>query len=152
MTDQDAYRRYTAEAEKLIELARTPLIVTAPERATQQEIDDAAARMKATTGRSDIAVLPINVDRLIDTAGVWATLALAAAQERVQPANRPTDGPISPPAGPINRLLPDKIEDGEGDPWTLDPDNGLYALGGDSKGSAALDEIASAHGGYRVVP
>lgn len=156
MTDQDAYRRYTTEAERLLELARTPLIITAPARATQQEIDEAAERAKERFGRSDIVVLPAdtstNVDRLIETAGVWATLALAAAQERVQPAGRPlNDGPITPPAGPINRVQPDTVKDGEGDLWYLKA-NGLYAMAGETPGTTALEGIARMYNGYTEVP
>lgn len=61
MTDQAAYRRYTAEAERLME---------------------AAGEYSAHDGEK-VA--------LVQRATVWAALALAAAQERVQPANRPTE-------------------------------------------------------------
>lgn len=108
MTDQAAYRRYTAEAERLME---------------------AAGEYSAHDGEK-VA--------LVQRATVWAALALAAAQERVQPADRPTDQPA-------------RVKDGEGDVWFYDPFTDLYAVGEDTKGSATLAEIASRHGGYTEV-
>lgn len=61
MTDQDAYRRYTTEAESRFTMIENT------------ELTDAQALVQAAIGQG------------------WATLALAAAQERVQPADRPTD-------------------------------------------------------------
>lgn len=62
MADQEAYRRYTANAEALLKEASA---------GTQNAVTAAAT---------------------IDSAGVWAMLALAAAQDRVMPAERPSEG------------------------------------------------------------
>lgn len=62
MTDQDAYRRYTIEAESRFTMIENT------------ELTDAQALVQAAIGQG------------------WATLALAAAQERVQPAERPIEG------------------------------------------------------------
>lgn len=109
MTDQAAYRRYTAEAERLME---------------------AAGEYSAHDGEK-VA--------LVQRATVWAALALAAAQERVQPADRPT--------GP----LPLKIRDGEGDIWTR-TDEGLYAMGSlPEHPHWTLEKIAAQFNGYTEV-
>lgn len=142
VADHYAYRRYTAEAERLLKLAETPLVVTFPERATLAEIDDAKATLKAQLGRDDITMIPadstINVDVIVAAAGVWATLALAAAQDRVIPTNRPING------------KPETIRDGEGDTWHL-KSNGLYAMSGNTKGETSLETIAAAYNGYTEV-
>lgn len=62
VTDQEAYRRYTAKTEEL--LAESEGKGLSPDQVTAYGL----------------------------VAGAWATLALAAAQERVQPAERPIEG------------------------------------------------------------
>lgn len=116
MTDQDAYRRYTAEAESRFTMV------------DNTELTDAQALVQAAIGQG------------------WATLALAAAQERVQPANRPTDDDPQPY---IDGIL--TVKDGEGDRWYLKA-NGLYAMAGDTLGTATLEVIARMYNGYTEVP
>lgn len=123
MADQEAYRRYTAEAERLMATA---------------------GEYSAHDGEK-VA--------LVQRATVWAALALAAAQDRVQPANRPlNDGvPISSPPGPVNRWLPNKIKDGDGDTWTLNKDTGTYETHGVGE-PHTLEAIARDYRGYTEVP
>ena len=85
VTDQAAYRRYTAEAERLAQLAAAPAEILAADPNASQA-SKAASANRAQALRAD------GWEHMIVTrlAGVYATLALAAAQERVQPADRPT--------------------------------------------------------------
>lgn len=115
MTDQDAYRRYTAKAENELETI---------------------AVMSGDGAANTIAA-----------ARVWATLALAAAQERVQPATRPLNDDDPQPY--IDGIL--TVKDGEGDRWYLKA-NGLYAMAGDFTGTATLEAIARMYNGYTEVP
>lgn len=112
MTDQDAYRRYTTEAESRFTMIENT------------ELTDAQALVQAAIGQG------------------WATLALAAAQERVQPAGRPTG----------SLKLPGQIRDGEGDLWTIAED-GRYNVGDRiyPTGVAELSDIGHIHGGYTEV-
>lgn len=113
MADQEAYRRYTAEAERLMA---------------------AAGEYSAHDGEK-VA--------LVQRATVWAALALAAAQDRVQPANRPlNDGPIS---------LPNKVKDGDGDTWTLNKYTGTYETYATGE-PHTLEAIARDYNGYTEVP
>lgn len=141
MTDQDAYRRYTAEAERLAELAKIPMYVTAPRDITEAEAHDLAEKL-SERGFPKLAFIPNTVQvspNTIQLAQVYATLALAAAQERVQPANRPTEGPTV-------------VKDGEGDIWHRTPSGTYSATGGsDLTDNFTLDQIAKAFGGYTEV-
>lgn len=111
MTDQEAYRRYTAKAEELLTEAETAANGLTPEQVT------AYGRL----------------------AGAWATLALAAAQERVVPRNRPLNG------------NPETVRDGEGDLWTYQEEDGKYTTPGSLGERATLAEIARKYGGYTEV-
>lgn len=108
MADQDAYRRYTANAEKLL-----------------AEVHEGGQT-------------PATAIACVQSAGVWATLALAAAQDRVIPTNRPITG------------QPETVRDGEGDTWHL-KSNGLYAMSGNTKGETSLETIGAAYNGYTEV-
>lgn len=113
MTDQDAYRRYTTEAEKALTRA-------AGDMSTQERFSRVAL------------------------GNAWATLALAAAQERVQPADRPTDD------------QPARVKDSEGDIWYRWT-NGQYAMEPEQAVGVygptflTLEEVARANGGYTEV-
>lgn len=114
MADQEAYRRYTANAEALL------------------------AELQAG-GAS-----PLTAAALQAASQVWATLALAAAQDRVIPADRPIgDTP-----------QPRHVTDGEGDPWDRHAD-GLYYLRSARHDiqpvGYTLAMIAKAHDGYTEV-
>lgn len=121
MTDQDAYRRYTDNAESLL-------------------AELAAGDLSALTAMA-----------LGSSAQTWATLALAAAQERVQPAGRPVDD--TDVYAPLD--LPRKVKDGEGDTWDLRYDDGLYwlTIGAESiqREGYTLEQIARDYGGYTEV-
>lgn len=94
MTDQAAYRRYSAEAERLLRLAETPMLVTVDRDITEAQTDK-LRRALETKGFGQVVVAPpsftIDVSATLRAAQVYATLALAAAQERVMPTDRPTD-------------------------------------------------------------
>lgn len=106
MTDQQAYRRYAAEAER--ELGTITV-------------------MQGDAARTTIAA-----------AGVWATLALAAAQDRVQPASRPA-------------ALPKRVRDGDGDEWVL-TDAGDYDSPTTGQEGYPLETIARDFRGYTEIP
>jgi ribose 1,5-bisphosphokinase PhnN len=102
MADQAAYRRYTAEAERLLKLAaETPIVVKVNREISEEEAEQIRARFKRDgLDRLSLAppVVTIDVSTTLRAAQAWATLALAAAQDRVQPADRPTDdGPSITP-------------------------------------------------------
>lgn len=94
MTDQDAYRRYTAKAEELLNLAATtPLVITVPEGKLTRE-EAAVLEQGATNelGRPVVAMprdWSINTGDTLLAAQAYATLALAAAQDRVRPFDAP---------------------------------------------------------------
>src|SRR4051812_46126463 len=81
---------------------------------------------------------------LVQRATVWAALALAAAQDRVQPAGRPTGEGTMPPG---------QVRDGDGDLWTIAED-GRYRIGDviQPTGERTLQEISALFGGYTAVP
>lgn len=110
MTDQDAYRRYTAAAEICLSQI--------------EQLD---------TGQADVALAYAGAAR------AWATLALAAAQDRVIPADRPATG-----------YLPNRVKDGDGDLWTLDKDAGWYTSAS-SPDPHTLEHIARDYNGYTEV-
>lgn len=104
MTDQAAYRRYTAEAEKAL----------------------------TTAGQNMSAQDRLSWTRL---GNAWATLALAAAQERVQPADRPLPSP------PV-------LIDRDGDRWLLD-DEGRYVAELDRRDVRHREDVEAAYGPLR---
>jgi hypothetical protein len=101
MTDQAAYRRYAAEAERLARLAEIPWLVKVPSNITEEQADAIADQFTRHIGTASvryeevpepiITPLDIDVSPILAAAQVYATLALAAAQDRVQPADRPID-------------------------------------------------------------
>lgn len=106
MTDQAAYRRYTAEAETA--LTRAGQNMSAQDRLSWTRLGNA-----------------------------WATLALAAAQERVQPADRPTDD------------KPRAVKDNDGDVWSLvDDDTYRCAISDDKFG---LEELGRRFGPLTIL-
>lgn len=150
MTDQEAYRRYTAAAEKHLANACVPqLHIVFPDpltdaeqravldRVTEQGYDPAQVVISGGPSVEDMS-LPLLA------AQVCAMLALAAAQDRVQPADRPIgDTP-----------QPRHVTDGEGDPWDRHAD-GLYYLRSARHDiqpvGYTLAMIAKAHDGYTEV-
>lgn len=115
MTDQDAYRRYTAEAEAVL--------------------TKAAGNMG-----------PQERFSLVALGNAWAQLALAAAQDRVLPAERPAAAETD---------QPHRVRDGEGDEWVRQ-EHGRYLLAFDRAhpGTTPLDleSIAARYGGYTEIP
>lgn len=111
MTDQDAYRRYTTAAELCL--------------AQIEQFD---------TDRCDAAMA------YAGAAQVWAMLALAAAQDRVQPAGRPTDD--------LGR--PRRVRDGQGDMWDCS-DDGLYTSPSSPGEALTLSGLANRYNGYTEV-
>lgn len=173
MTDQDAYRRYTAEAEAVL--------------------TKAAGNMGSQERFSLVAL-----------GNAWAQLALAAAQDRVMPADRPTDDGNGLEVGFIvvdnemvkpteaahahkviltddrgrkwriaagseslrweavqadDRDQPYRVRDGEGDEW-VHQGHGRYLLAFDRARSRdrsgttplGLESIAARYGGYTETP
>jgi hypothetical protein len=81
MRPAEHYRR----AEELLEQARTPILVTAPDSTSQQEADEIQEAL-AARGIRDALVHPesvrIDASGLLAAAQVHATLALAGSQLR----------------------------------------------------------------------
>lgn len=149
MTDQAAYRRYTQKAEELLKAAEQPAYIIDTRGAPDVDPTVVGRLKEALGGRVEIQhELPEptvthlgGTDPYIAAAAVYATLALAAAQERVQPADRPTDRTESPA----------QVRDGEGDLWNWQP-GGLYAMASlPEHPHWTLEKIAAQFNGYTEV-